>query len=214
MESQAKEKQIQELDDWINNCSDDRQLKRAVAVKLYLQGRTYRSIAEALNVSPRSISNWKKRYESKGISELKFSGQGAASYSPSQPRQEVIEWLKSQAHWDLSKIELASADIETLQKFYTFKEPAEIIKFLQKNPFLIPLILEAHPHIRKHFPESRLYLQVRIDPEIPSWKMLRLSIDTNISDPEIAIDTLEKIDDEWWLDAQPRSQNKMFLNLN
>ena len=34
MSSQAKEKQIQELDEWIKSRLDSRELKRAVAVKL------------------------------------------------------------------------------------------------------------------------------------------------------------------------------------
>ncbi len=45
MESQDKDKQIQELDEWIKTNLDSRELKRALGVKLALQGWAYRAIA-------------------------------------------------------------------------------------------------------------------------------------------------------------------------
>ena len=105
MESQDKEKQIKELDEWIKTNRDAREVKRALGVKLALQGWAYRAIAAGLNVSTSFISKWKKRYETSGISGLKLSYQGAESYLTSQQKQEVIEWLKSQKHWDLSELE-------------------------------------------------------------------------------------------------------------
>lgn len=109
---------------------------------------------------------------------------------------------------------LSPVDIESLEKLYTFREPSEVLQFLEQYPFLVALALEAHEHIRKEFPDCPLYLKISIDPEIPSWDMLRIGIDTDIKDPEEAIDRIERIDDDWWLDAEGRSQGKMFLNLH
>lgn len=112
---------------------------------------------------------------------------------------------------DTTTIKIAGADVETLQKLYIFKEPAEIIEFLEKNPFLIPLILEAHPHIRKHFPESRLYLNIVLDPEINNDQLAILISRPDNLNAEERIDTLERIDDDWWLDAEKLAQEKMFI---
>ncbi|NES85737.1 MAG: hypothetical protein F6K10_32470 [Moorea sp. SIO2B7] len=48
--SQKLEQQIKEMNDWIKTNPDSRELKRAIAVKLTLQGWTYRAIAGILNV--------------------------------------------------------------------------------------------------------------------------------------------------------------------
>ena len=89
MKSQEREKQLQELDEWIKTNLDSRELKRALGVKLALQGWAYRAIAEVLNVSKSFISKWKKCYEESGIEGLKLSYQGAESYLTSQQRQET-----------------------------------------------------------------------------------------------------------------------------
>ncbi|MEB3282136.1 MAG: helix-turn-helix domain-containing protein [Lyngbya sp.] len=96
MESQNLEKQLQELNEWIKSDLDSRELKRALAVKLSLQGWAYRAIAEVLNVSKSFISKWKKRYQFGGIEGLKLSYKGAKSYLTEQQRQEVIYWLQQQ----------------------------------------------------------------------------------------------------------------------
>ena len=60
--SQKLEQQIKQLDDWIKTNPDSRELKRAMAVKLTLQGWTYRAIASILNVSNSFISKGSSLY--------------------------------------------------------------------------------------------------------------------------------------------------------
>ena len=70
------------------------------------------------------------------------------------------------------------------------------------------LLAEA---IRHHFPDSPLYLQHLTDPEY-DHPQLAVYIDRPKElNAEEAIDTLEQIDDEWWSDAERRSQDKMFI---
>ena len=132
MESQKREKQIQELDEWIKTNLDSRELKRALGVKLALQGWAYRAIAKVLNVSKSFISKWKKCYEDSGIEGLKLSYQGAESYLTEEQRQEVIEWLKLQKHWDLSELECYLIE----QYDVVFKSPTsyyELLKAARKS---------------------------------------------------------------------------------
>ncbi|HBB34468.1 MAG TPA: hypothetical protein DC064_22430, partial [Cyanobacteria bacterium UBA9273] len=105
MESSEIEKQIQELDDWTKTNIDSRELKRALGVKLALQGWAYRAIAKGLNVSSSFISKWRKRFKEAGIAGLRLSYKGAKSYLTEKQRQEVINWLRAQEYWDLSELE-------------------------------------------------------------------------------------------------------------
>jgi hypothetical protein len=59
---------------------------------------------------------------------------------------------------------LATLDIESLENLYNFRQKTQVLEFLEKHPFLIPLLLEAHPHIRQHFPDSPLFLEYVPDP--------------------------------------------------
>lgn len=104
------------------------------------------------------------------------------------------------------------ADIESLKRFYVFREPTEVLEFLEKHPFLVPLLLEAPARIRQYFPDSPLFLQYVPDPESDDEKLVAY-IATNLA-PEEAIDTLEQFDDNWWVDVEERAQDKMFFNLH
>jgi hypothetical protein len=55
-----KERQIERLINFINSNGDSREMKRALAVKLALQGYVYRTIENILNVSQGYVSKWKK----------------------------------------------------------------------------------------------------------------------------------------------------------
>lgn len=60
-----KEKKIEELEQWIKTNPDSRELKRAIAVKLALEGWVYRAITKTLIVSNAFISKWKKSLKKK-----------------------------------------------------------------------------------------------------------------------------------------------------
>ena len=56
MISESKEKEIKALKDFINSNPDPRELKRALAIKLVLEGYAYRAIKQSLGVSYGFIS--------------------------------------------------------------------------------------------------------------------------------------------------------------
>ena len=52
---------LNELDDFINKTKESKEIKRALAVKMILSGKSYREIKELLNVSHSFISEWKNQ---------------------------------------------------------------------------------------------------------------------------------------------------------
>lgn len=83
--------------------------------------------------------------------------------------------------------------IQQLQEIYTFKdrEPGEVLQFIEKYPFLMPLLLEAPDKVREFFPDAGLALKVNIDPESYSEESndLLLLIKSDI-DPEESVDLM------------------------
>lgn len=71
---------IIELEEFIKWTKDARELKRAMAVKMILQKKSYHEIQELLNVSHSFISKWKNKFLFEGIESLKLQYQGSKGY--------------------------------------------------------------------------------------------------------------------------------------
>ena len=50
------------LDEIIDRSSDVREVKRALSVKMVMQGMTVTAVSELLNVSVQYVSKWKVKY--------------------------------------------------------------------------------------------------------------------------------------------------------
>jgi len=109
---------------------------------------------------------------------------------------------------------LSQADSDRLKQFYAFRDPERVEQFLEKHPFLVPLLLEAPAEIERYFPGDELFLEAVIDPEAASLEdeELFLLIATKI-DPEESVEKLWELDDKWWLKAADMSQNKLEITL-
>ena len=97
-----------------------------------------------------------------------------------------------------TSLNISPADIQAFEQLYTFREQTEVVEFLDKHPFLIPVLLEAPEKIRHHFPDSQLFLEVFIDPESIDWVQLILSILMKL-DPKDAVARLNQLDWDWGL---------------
>ena len=95
-------------------------------------------------------------------------------------------------------VSIPQADIQALEQLYTFKGRTEVLEFLDKYPFLVPVLLKAPEKIRHYFPDSQLFLEVFIDPESIDWVKLILSILMKL-DPYDAVARQNQLDMEWWL---------------
>lgn len=112
------------------------------------------------------------------------------------------------------RVSIDRTEIEQIEKLYTLRERSEVFKFLDRHPFLVPLLLSAPEKIRDYFPGDRLFLEVIIDPELtsPDDDTMFIIIASNI-DPEESLDRLWQLDENWWLKASILSQNKLEINV-
>lgn len=95
-------------------------------------------------------------------------------------------------------LSISEVDVKTLEQLYTFRERTEVLAFLNKYPFLVPVLLEAPAKIEQYFPNSQLFLEVVPDAEIAEWVLLVLSILMNL-DPNDAVNRLNQMDMNWWV---------------
>jgi putative transposase len=88
-----KERQIKDLINFINSNGESREMKRALAVKLALQGYVYRAIENILNVSQGYVSKWNKRFITQGIPGLKLGYRGSKTKLIKEEKEATIKWL-------------------------------------------------------------------------------------------------------------------------
>ena len=80
----------------IEETTDVRELKRALSVKLGEEGMATEAIGAVLQVTPRVVRKWRKRYEREGVEGLQVRYRGSESYLSVEQRQEIEEWLGAQ----------------------------------------------------------------------------------------------------------------------
>jgi transposase len=85
---------MDELMELIRSNPDPRELKRALAVQMWLQGYTYFAIQDVLHVSVGFISKWKQVFETAGTTGLALGYRGSVGYLSPQQRQAIIDWLQ------------------------------------------------------------------------------------------------------------------------
>ena len=99
-----------------------------------------------------------------------------------------------------------------IEEIYTLRDANEVTRFLEENSFLIPLLQEARTHIKRYFPYSDVVLEVVTDPEIMDERDLVafIVVDQRVENPG---ETLDRLDEEWWLDASERAQGQFHITL-
>lgn len=87
---------MESLDEIIKQSSDVREMKRALSVKMRLQGLETNEIVELLSVSPQYVSKWNLQYAVLGAAGLALGHRGSKSQLTAEQRAEVITWIRSQ----------------------------------------------------------------------------------------------------------------------
>jgi len=100
----TKPEMVALLGEFIRSTSDVRELKRALAVKMAIEGKPYREIAELLEVYKSFITRWKQEFYEKGIEGLKLGYHGRKSHLLEEERQEIIDWLQTKDYWNLDEL--------------------------------------------------------------------------------------------------------------
>jgi putative transposase len=97
-----------ELEEIIDS-PEGREIKRAVAVKMVIQGFKTKDICELLEVSNSFVSKWKTTYENEGAEGLRLHYKGGTGFLTEAQREEVIIHLKDKTHYS---VEALSAWVE------------------------------------------------------------------------------------------------------
>ena len=70
------ENEITQLESFIKSDIDARKLKRAIAVRMAVEGKFYHEISKILGVSKFFVGHWKKQVQTKGIEGIKLGYKG------------------------------------------------------------------------------------------------------------------------------------------
>src|SRR6476469_936465 len=93
-----------ELKNFIASKPDPRELKRALAIRMLIEGTDRPTIQNILGVSSPFISKWKINYALHGIEGLRLHHKGSRGQPKPEERAEVIQWLSNKKYWDLSEL--------------------------------------------------------------------------------------------------------------
>ena len=88
----------------IEETTDVRELKRAVSVKLGERGMATEAVGEVLQVTPRAVRKWRRRYERGGVEGLQVRNRGSEGYLSVEQRQEIEDWLGAQETITLEEV--------------------------------------------------------------------------------------------------------------
>jgi hypothetical protein len=114
---------------------------------------------------------------------------------------------------DTARVPVKKPKPEALEKLYNFRRPVEVKGFLAAPPFLVPLLGEAHDKIGEYFgPHPKVVLEVVTDPEADDDRRLFVFNQTS-PPPDETLDRLDRLDDDWWLDAGDRGEGKFCLDV-
>lgn len=123
-------------------------------------------------------------------------------------REVTTVWQES----GLSTIRTFELQFSLVEQLYIFRRRNEVISFLWAHLFLVPLLLEAHGKIAECFgPAPEVVLEVVTDPEVENDRELFALVRTNLS-PSEALYRLDRLDQEWWLEAS--LQARCLLNID
>jgi transposase len=87
---------MDDIDEIINEARDVREVKRAVSVKMSVQGFSPAQICQVLNVSLQYVSKWKGLYEAGGGAALRLGHRGSEGYLREEERHATVQWIEAQ----------------------------------------------------------------------------------------------------------------------
>lgn len=146
----SKQQYLQELTDFIDSNPDPRELKRALAVMMWIKGVPSWEIQKILNVSATFISQVKMKFIKNGVEELKLRYQGSKAYLNQAQRREITNYLDTQEYLSLQEFREYIEDkydvcFKYNQSYYTLLDEAKISwkksqkKNLKKNDELVEI---------------------------------------------------------------------------
>lgn len=92
------------LEELIASQPDPRELKRALVVKMRIQGMKHREIQAILGVHSSYISRWSKNYQEQGVEGIRLRHKGSIGYLNSAERIAVIDWIQQKTQRSLWEV--------------------------------------------------------------------------------------------------------------
>jgi hypothetical protein len=84
---------------------------------------------------------------------------------------------------------------------------AEVVRFLSAHRYLLPILLDAVPHIKRVFGPSPVYLEVEHDPDEGFEELFGVVMVE--AEPEKALDLLGRFDQEWFAKVVRRTRSRL-----
>lgn len=92
------------IKEFIASNPDPRELKRALAVNMRLEGMKHKDIQAVLGVASSYISRWEQGYREHGVGGLRLGHKGSTGYLDESQRDAVLCWIQSESQrtlWEL-----------------------------------------------------------------------------------------------------------------
>lgn len=118
---------IEELQKFIDTTKHSREYKRAMAVKMQIEGKSYKEIQKLLSCSQSFISKWKREFIEKGVEGLNLKHKGSKSYLSPEEEKEIIDWIGEQKWITRESLELYIS-IKYSQVFASRQSYYELLK--------------------------------------------------------------------------------------
>lgn len=145
-----------ELSQLIQSNPDPRELKRALAVQMVIQGYTYYQIRDVLKVCIGFISKWKQHYQQHGVAGLRLRHRGSQGRLRPEQRQAVLQWLQQKNYWNLSELQehvhqQYGVVFASKQSYYSLFEAAGISwkKTQKRNPKADEQVVEKKTRVER-----------------------------------------------------------------
>jgi putative transposase len=94
----------QDIEQFIQNTTQTRELKRAAAVQMHQNKIDREIICQTLQVSSAFVSKWIKIYMEKGIEALHLQYKGSKPKLTKEQKAECIAHIKSKSSWKIQEI--------------------------------------------------------------------------------------------------------------
>ncbi len=105
------------------------------------------------------------------------------------------------------------AEMALLLRDYSVSSDSNLAEFLGEHPDLVGLLHEARQKIREYFgSDAKFQLDLTADPDDRSSRELFVRIISNLRTKE-ALRILDRLDEEWWLDASGASHGNMNITV-
>jgi predicted HTH domain antitoxin len=210
VDAQLYESEDQVIQDALRHLFSNRpDLRISVAVHRYRTDEKL-SLDQAATLAGVSLERIKEILERSDV-PLRL---GRPSTSIGEARAEYAGIAAMPSLFEIDAEDVARIDSEAtkLEDQYIFRDVA-VRRFLQVHPHLIEFLLDAFPHLQKHFgPSPRVELEVIHDPEIGPEGELIAYILTPLS-VDKAQARLDRLDDEWLLDELDRVDGLLNFSL-